>query len=113
MLDGRVLWLPKKYNYIYKLNRSALFRKKAHNEDFRKQVILHFAGSVKPWHDWVKDWAVVKEYIEIWQNSPWKDVPMTGPVSRKDYHQAAREYRITGRYGRAIANYWEYYKRKL
>lgn len=47
VLDGKVIWLPKKYNYIYKLNRSALFRKKAENEDYHDQIILHFAGSVK------------------------------------------------------------------
>ena len=113
MLDGRVLWLPKKYNYIYKLNRAAFFRKAEKNEDYKNQVILHFAGSVKPWHDWVKDWPVVKEYIDVWQHSPWKDVPMTKPVSRKDYHQAGREYRVTGQYGKALKCYWEYYKRKL
>lgn len=113
MLDGRVLWLPKKYNYIYKLNRAAFFRKAEKNEDYKNQVILHFAGSVKPWHDWVKEWPVVKEYINVWQQSPWKDVPMTSPTSRKDYHQAGREYRVTGQYGKALRYYWEYYKRKL
>lgn len=113
MLDGRVLWLPKKYNYIYKLNRAAFFRKAEQNEDYRQQVILHFAGSVKPWHTWVEDWPVVREYREIWQDSPWKDVPMDAPASRKDYHQAAREYRMTGQYGKALRHYWAYYKRKL
>ena len=113
LLDGRLIWLPKRYNYIYKLNRSALFRKKAYNEDYRKQVILHFAGSVKPWHEWVQDWPVVKEYRKIWILSPWKDIPMTAPASRKDFHQAAREYRATGKYGKAIAYYWRYYKRKI
>ena len=113
MLDGRVLWLPKKYNYIYKLNRPAFFRKAEKNEDYKNQVILHFAGSVKPWHDWVKEWPAVKEYIHVWQQSPWKDVPMTKPVSRKDFHQAGREYRVTGQYGKALRCYWEYYKRKL
>lgn len=113
LLDGRLIWLPQRYNYIYKLNRSALFRKTAYNEDYRKQVILHFAGSVKPWHEWVQDWPVVKEYRDIWLRSPWKDVPVTKPVSRKDFHQAAREYRVAGRYGKAIANYWIYYKKKV
>lgn len=113
ILDGKVIWLPKKYNYIYKLNRSALFRKKAYNEDYRKQIILHFAGSVKPWHDWVENWPVVKKYREIWLDSPWKDIRPSAPKSRKDCHQAAREYRMIGQYGKAIHWYLEYYKRKL
>lgn len=113
ILDGRVVWLPKKYNYIYKLNRSALFRKKASNEDYREQVILHFAGSVKPWHDWAQEWPVVKEYREIWLDSPWADIPLSAPKSRKDCHQAAREYRVTGQWGKALKWYSEYYKRKF
>lgn len=113
VLDGKVIWLPKKYNYIYKLNRSALFRKKAENEDYHDQIILHFAGSVKPWHDWAANWPVVKEYRKIWLDSPWKDVPPSAPKSRKDCHQAAREYRVTGQYGKALHWYLEYYKRKL
>lgn len=113
ILDGKVIWLPKKYNYIYKLNRSALFRKKASNEDYREQVILHFAGSVKPWHDWAQEWPVVKEYREIWLDSPWADIPLSAPKSRKDCHQAAREYRVTGQWGKALKWYSEYYKRKF
>lgn len=113
ILDGKVIWLPKKYNYIYKLNRSALFRKKAENEDYHDQIILHFAGSVKPWHDWAANWPVVKEYRKIWLDSPWEDVPPSAPKSRKDCHQAAREYRVTGQYGKALHWYLEYCKRKL
>lgn len=113
ILDGEVVWLQKKYNYIYKLNRSAFFRKKAHNEDYREQIILHFAGAVKPWHDWVMNWPVVQEYRKIWLESPWKDIPLSSPKSKKDCHQAAREYRTIGQYGKAIHWYLEYYKRKL
>lgn len=110
ILDKKVVWIPKKYNYIYKLNRTSLFHKKEHNEDYQEQIILHFAGSVKPWHDWVTNWPVVKEYRKIWMNSPWKNIPLTTPKSRKDYHQAAREYRSNGQYGKAIYWYSKYYR---
>ncbi len=113
ILDGKVIWLPRKYNYIYKLNRAALFHPQDQNEDYRKQVVLHFAGSVKPWHDWTINWPVVKEYRQIWLESPWKDVPMTVPKSRQDCHRAAREYRVSGQYGKALHWYLEYYKRKF
>lgn len=108
VLDGKVIWLPKKYNYVYKLNRSALFHKKERNEDYQKQVVLHFAGSVKPWHDWTVNWPVVKEYRKIWLESPWMDVPPSKPNSRKDCHQAAREYRSIGQYDKAIHWYIKY-----
>lgn len=113
ILDGKVIWLPRKYNYIYKLNRAALFHPQDQNEDYRKQIVLHFAGSVKPWHDWTINWPVVKEYRQIWLESPWKDVPMTVPKSRQDCHRAAREYRVSGQYGKALHWYLEYYKRKF
>lgn len=113
LLDGQLVWLPKKYNYIYKLNRPALFHKQDYNEDYKKQVILHFASDVKPWHSWVEDWPVVKEYNELKEHSPWKDVPVSVPVTRKNYHRAAREYRITHQWGKAFQCYLAYYKRKL
>lgn len=113
LLDGQLVWLSKKYNYIYKLNRPALFHKQDYNEDYTKQVILHFASDVKPWHSWVANWPVVKEYNTLKENSPWKDVPASVPVTRKNYHRAAREYRITHQWGKAFQYYLAYYKRKL
>lgn len=113
MLDGRVIWLPKRYNYIYGLGQSAMFKSRAKNEDYRKQIILHFAGSVKPWHNWVASRPVVKEYQKIWEESPWRDVPPTAPKNKKDCHQAAREYWTTGEYGKSLYWYMEYWKKKL
>ncbi len=113
ILDKRVIWLPKKYNYVYKLNRPALFHKQEHNDDYRPQVVLHFAGDVKPWHSWVQDWDVVKVYQSIRSQSPWKNNPPVQPVTRKDYHRAAREYRATRMIGKAFRCYMEYYKRKI
>lgn len=113
MLDGRVIWLPKKYNYIYGLGQSAMFKTSAKNEDYRKQVILHFAGSVKPWHEWVKERPVVKEYRQIWMASPWKTVLPTEPGNKKDCHQAAREYWAVGEYMKSLHWYMGYWKKKI
>lgn len=113
VLDKRIIWLPKKYNYVYKLNRPALLHKQDYNEDYRNQVILHFASDVKPWHSWVQDWEAVKAYQDVRRQSPWKDLPLAQPVSRKNYHRAAREYRTIGAWGKAFCCYLEYYKREI
>ena len=108
ILDRQVIWLPKSYNYIYKLNRSAFFRRKERNEDYQKQRLLHFAGAVKPWHSWVQNWPVVREYRDIWLDSPWESVPLSFPSGRQSFHAAAREYKAEGQYVRAAYWYWIY-----
>ena len=108
MLDGKCLYLEKKYNYLYNLDRQSLFKKQPVNEDYKKQVIIHFAGHAKPWHSWVQDWPVVKEYAAIQKASPWKDVPLVPPKGHKNLHQAARTARMRGKYGEMIGYYLKY-----
>lgn len=108
MLDGKCLYLEKKYNYLYNLDRQSLFKKQPVNEDYKKQVIIHFAGHAKPWHSWVQDWPVVQEYAAIQKASPWKDVPLVPPRGHKNLHQAARTARMRGKYGEMIGYYIKY-----
>lgn len=113
MLDGKCLYLEKKYNYLYNLDRQSLFKKQPVNEDYKKQVIIHFAGHAKPWHSWVQDWPVVKEYAAIQKASPWKDVSLVPPRGHKNLHQAARTARMRGKYGEMIGYYIKYLGNKL
>ncbi len=112
MLDGKCLYIEKKYNYLYNLDRHSLFAKQPVNEDYHKQIIVHFAGHAKPWHTWVQWWPVVKEYAAIQKKSPWKDVPLVPPKGTKNLHQAARTARMQGRYGEMISLYLKYLKDK-
>lgn len=112
MLDGKCLYIEKKYNYLYNLDRHSLFAKQPVNEDYHKQIIVHFAGHAKPWHTWVQWWPVVKEYAAIQKKSPWKDVPLVPPRGHKNLHQAARTARMQGKYGEMISLYFKYLKDK-
>lgn len=112
MLDGKCLYIEKKYNYLYNLDRHSLFAKQPVNEDYHKQIIVHFAGHAKPWHTWVQWWPVVKEYAAIQKKSPWKDVPLVPPKGTKNLHQAARTARMQGRYREMISLYLKYLKDK-
>lgn len=113
MLDGHTLYIDRKYNYLYNLDRQSLFKKQPVNEDYEKQVIIHFAGHAKPWHSWVQKWPVVREYVAIQQASPWRDCPPVPPQGRKNLHQAARTARMYGRWGEMFAWYMKYAKSKL
>lgn len=113
MLDGKCLFLEKKYNYLYHLDRQSLFARQPVNEDYKKQVIIHFAGHAKPWHSWVQDWPVVKEYAAIQKASPWKDVPLIPPKGHKNLHQAARTARMRGKYGEMVWYYLKYLGSKI
>ena len=113
MLDGRVKYLPKKYNYLYNLDRQSLFAKQPENEPYDKQVIIHFAGHAKPWHSWVQNWPAVQEYAALQNESPWKDYPLVPPKGRKNLHQAARTARMQHHYGEMVKWYVQYIKSKI
>lgn len=113
MLDSKSLYIDKKYNYLYNLDRHSLFAKQPVNEDYKDKVIIHFAGHAKPWHDWVQNWDVVKEYAAIQRKTPWKDVPLVPPKGTKNLHQAARSARMYGNYGEMLMWYLKYLGAKL
>lgn len=113
MLDGDVLFVDKKYNYLYNLDRQSLFKAQPVNEPWEDQVIIHFAGHAKPWHSWVQEWPVVRAYAAIQKDSPWKDVPTVPPKGKKNLHQAARTARMYGRYGEMLKWYSQYLAAKL
>lgn len=113
MLDGHTLYIDRKYNYLYNLDRQSVFKKQPVNDDWEKQVIIHFAGHAKPWHSWVQEWPVVQAYAEIQRQSPWRDVPLVPPKGRKNLHQAARTARMQGRWGEMLKWYGKYVGSKL
>lgn len=113
MLDGHTLYIDRKYNYLYNLDRQSLFKKQPVNAAWQDQIIIHFAGHAKPWHSWVQDWPVVREYAAIQQASPWRDCPPVPPQGRKNLHQAARTARMYGRWGEMFVWYGKYAKSKL
>lgn len=113
MLDGHTLYIDRKYNYLYNLDRQSLFKKQPVNAAWQDQIIIHFAGHAKPWHSWVQDWPVVVAYAEIQRRSPWRDVPLVPPKGKKNLHQAARTARMQGRWGEMLKWYGKYMGSKL
>lgn len=113
LLDGRLIFLPKKFNYVYILTISAFMKKQPYNADYREQTIIHFAGSVKSWHSWVQDIPVVQEYTAWQKESPWRNVKLVEAKGHRDFHQLARKARKQEKWLEALKWYGAYFKHKL
>lgn len=108
MLDGHLLFIDRRYNYLYDLDRRGLFQKQPENADWKDQVVLHFAGHSKPWHSWVQHWPAVAAYRTIAAASPWRDAPLVPPKGAKNLHQAARTALMRHRWGELL-HWWRLY----
>ena len=113
ILNGKTLYLPIKYNYLYNLSHRRVYQKEIKNKSYKEQVILHFAGHIKPWHSWVGYKDVVKEYLSIKKQSPWADLPLSEASTHKLKHQLAREYRSQGKYIQMVGAYFRYFKARF
>lgn len=112
LMDKEILFVDKKYNFLYVLTLSNPLKKRISHEDFRKGIILHFAGRVKPWHSWVQYLPVVQEYSHWQWESPWKDVAPQEPKSYQDIKQVIRYERLKGHWGSQISWYLKYFRVK-
>lgn len=112
LMDKDILFIDKKYNYLYVLTLSNPFKKQIKHGDFRKAVILHFAGRVKPWHSWVQYLPVVQEYSRWQRESPWKEAAPQEPKSYQDIKQVIRYERLKGHWGSQIRWYIKYFQVK-
>ena len=113
LLNNDVMMLDPKYNYIYNLDMQPLLKKQEPLVWDPEAVFVHYAGIVKPWRSWVQELPGVKAYREVWLDSPWKDVPLTGFQRHKDIHQAARNARRCGHYGESLKLYLRYLMKKF
>ena len=73
-LNGRTLYLPIRYNRIYDLIDDLGNRITA-MQPVGNAVFLHFAGSIKPWADWIGHDAsrLFRQYHAL---SPWSHMPL-------------------------------------
>ena len=62
-----------------------------------EQSILHFAGEIKPWHEFYHR-DVRNLYLSYVRNCPWIDIPTLGPVGKVQIKCAeilAKEFGLT------------------
>jgi len=113
LLDRRYKNVSRKYNWTYNMSLRGFFQKQKQFIYDPEAVLIHFTGLVKPWRTWVQDLPAVQRYNSFRMQSPWKDIPLTGPLSRKDMHQAARHARQMRKWGRTFSLYMMYFGEKI
>lgn len=89
VLDGQIRYASYRWNYLY--NISANIR--ANNKKLiymKKAGIVHFAGSIKPWANWIEH-DVVTLFKQHHALSPWKDIPLDkAPKTTKEIRMNAQ-----------------------
>jgi lipopolysaccharide biosynthesis glycosyltransferase len=76
VLDGRALFIDKKWNVLYDLGSMT-------EEIPAETVILHYAGSYKPWVVWCQH-PLQAHFLHYSSRSPWADVPFDVPRNYRD-----------------------------
>jgi len=89
VLNGRARYVGQRYNTLYDLihdlevNRTAL-------RDVGDAVLVHFAGSVKPWAAW-SGHAAAALFAGYLAQSPWSDLPLdAAPKNTKELRMHSR-----------------------
>lgn len=113
LLDKRFKNVSRKYNWTYNMSLRGLFQKQKQFIYDPEAVLIHFTGLVKPWRTWVQDLPAVQRYNSFRMQSPWKNIPLVGPLTHKDRHQAARHARRMKKWGMACKLYGKYFLCKL
>ncbi len=113
VLENETLFVSQKYNLPYRLVRPSVFKAKIVNGDAEHASLIHFIGAIKPWTSYNQSVPIVKVWAHAKANSPWKDVSLHEPDSQKAIHQAAREARSQGRYGKMLIWYLKFIKSKI
>ncbi len=113
LLDKRFKNVSRKYNWTYNMSLRGFLQKQKQFIYDPEAVLIHFTGLVKPWRTWVQDLPAVQKYNSFRMASPWRNIPLVGPLSHKDMHQAARHARRMKKIGKAIALYAAYFGAKL
>jgi lipopolysaccharide biosynthesis glycosyltransferase/ADP-heptose:LPS heptosyltransferase len=89
VLDGRARYISPRWNYIYDLIAELQHNRTAF-EPGAQAVIVHFAGSVKPWAGWTGHAAcdLFRHYLGL---SPWSGLALdAAPVNTKEMRMNSR-----------------------
>lgn len=76
LLSNKTILLDKKFNTIYRL---ADMKTSINNNT----IFLHYTGSTKPWQSWGQYHKLTPLWINLKNNSPWKNVPIMQPTTYK------------------------------
>lgn len=93
LLDNEVCFIGPEFNFIPK-NKST----------DKTPVFIHYAGQTKPWSVSIEESGYNKKYIDMYQKSPWKDVPLEMPKKAFESYHYAKKLLMKKRL--LLAAYW-------
>lgn len=103
LLSNKVVVLPPYFNDVFPLMD---INTNINNDT----VLLHYAGSTKPWHLWGKGHSLTKLWLNYKLKSPWKDVPILQPTT---YRQAKNMAIINKKHKQYLSALYWYLKYSL
>lgn len=106
LLQGKVLFLPQKYNWIeWNVDVATL----ASMEKIQELSLIHFVGDIKPWHNA----ASIDIYDQYIQASPWQGMEYLPPNNTRNYRRFAKRLWKKGQRKLALKYQIIYFLRKL
>lgn len=109
VLNGRAKYLDQKWNVLYGLIGD-LENGVRHMKSLDDPRFIHFAGAVKPWHDWCLHESR-DLFFKYHQMSPWSDMPLDQtPQNYKEMRMHSRFLLQRGKTLESIRWYLRYLK---
>ena len=114
LLQDKEKFVDNKYQYQYSMSWLMDHTDKPSLERLPEDiVILHYTGASKPWHTWVQTLAATKKYINVKEQSAWKEMPLIEPKTYKEIHKAARLAKKEGSLQQILYWYYKYAVAKI
>lgn len=119
VLDGKLVFFPKIYNYQYSISRLIdSCNQLSQDIVLDENKIIHFIGASKPWNSWTQSINAVKQYNVVKNISYWKDnkIIFPGDMKGKKYkymHKAAIVAKKNDNYKEMVYWYLNYIFSKL
>lgn len=112
VLDGRAMFIDKKWNYLYGLVGDLEADRRELNV-VGEAVFIHFAGAVKPWNNWCghDSRSLFAKYHSM---SPWADMALDEePQNHKEMRMFSRFLFKRRQFGDSAAWYFRYLSKKI
>ncbi len=114
IFQGKVIFLSRNYDEIYGMKQELKSRDITLYKKFitDETILIHYVGVTKPWHSWA-NYPSAEDFKLAWRSSPWRDVPLLGPKTPKQFKKKSRHERLQGKVFASVISYLGYLNAKL
>ncbi|WP_300000792.1 glycosyltransferase [uncultured Cedecea sp.] len=114
IFQGKVIFLSRHYDEIYGMKQELKSKDITAYKKFitHETILIHYVGVTKPWHSWA-NYPSAEDFKLAWRASPWRDVPLLGAKTPKQFKKKSRHERLQGKFFTSVISYIGYLKAKL